>query len=47
MVEARGLFEALVTGQSANPDRRRPSAPDDQGRAPWPLTGRHAKGRNT
>ncbi|MEV2227465.1 hypothetical protein AB0H69_02615 [Streptomyces phaeochromogenes] len=47
MVEARGLFEALVTEQSAAPDRRRPSSPDDRGRAPWPPTGRHAKGRNT
>ncbi|MEU9896047.1 hypothetical protein ACIBCS_01255 [Streptomyces phaeochromogenes] len=47
MVEARGLFEALVTEQSAAPDRRRPSSPDDRGHAPWPPTGRHAKGRNT
>ncbi|MGI3200575.1 hypothetical protein ACRJ4W_22830 [Streptomyces sp. GLT-R25] len=47
MVEARGLFEALVTEQSADPYRRRPSSPDDRGHAPWPPTGRHAKGRNT
>jgi hypothetical protein len=45
MVEARSLFEALVTEQPADPPR--PSAPDGQGHAPWPLTRRHAKGSST
>ncbi|MCX4908960.1 hypothetical protein [Streptomyces sp. NBC_00878] len=47
MVEARGLFEALVTEQPTAPARRRPPSPDDQGHAPWPLTRRHARGRST
>lgn len=47
MVEARGLFEALVSEQPADPDRRRPPSPDGQGHAPWPLTRRHAKGSST
>jgi hypothetical protein len=45
MVEARSLFEALVTEQPADPPR--PSAPDGQGHAPWPLTRRHAKGSSS
>lgn len=45
MVEARSLFEALVTEQPTAPDR--PSAPAGQGHAPWPLTRRHAKGSST
>lgn len=45
MVEARSLFEALVTEQPADPPR--PSAPDGQGHAPWPLTRRNAKGSST
>ncbi|MEU3342180.1 hypothetical protein [Streptomyces sp. NPDC006668] len=44
MVEARSLFEALVTEQPADPDQ---PTPDDQGHAPWPLTRRHAKGSST
>lgn len=45
VVEARSLFEALVTEQPADPPR--PSAPYGQGHAPWPLTRRHAKGSST
>ncbi|KOG10494.1 hypothetical protein [Streptomyces viridochromogenes] len=45
MVEARSLFEALVTEQPTEPPR--PSAPDGQGHAPWPMTRRHAKGNST
>ncbi|WP_369171229.1 hypothetical protein AB5J49_26535 [Streptomyces sp. R28] len=47
MIEARSLFEALVTEQPAAPDRRDASSPDDQGHAPWPLARRHAKGTST
>jgi hypothetical protein len=48
MVEARGLFEALVAERQVDPDRRRPPSPDGQGHAPWPLTTRrHAKGSST
>ncbi|WP_369250618.1 hypothetical protein [Streptomyces sp. R41] len=47
MVEARGLFEALVGEQPADPDRRDASSREDQGHAPWPLTRRHAKGSST
>lgn len=47
MVEARGLFQALVGEQPADPDRRRAPSRDDQGHAPWPLTRRHAKGSST
>jgi hypothetical protein len=47
MVEARGLFEALVFEQPAVPDQRRPQTPDGQGHAPWPLPRRHAKGSST
>jgi hypothetical protein len=44
MVEARGLFAALVSEQPADPDRRDASSRDDQGHAPRVLTRRHAKG---
>ncbi|MFC7259254.1 MULTISPECIES: hypothetical protein [Streptomyces] len=47
MVEARSLFEALVSEQPADPDRRDASSRDDQGHAPWALTRRHAKGSST
>ncbi|MFF4257020.1 hypothetical protein ACFY1L_38145 [Streptomyces sp. NPDC001663] len=47
MVEARSLFEALVTEQPADPGRSHRPSPDDQGHAPWPLTRRHAKGSST
>ncbi|MFF4352828.1 hypothetical protein [Streptomyces sp. NPDC001530] len=47
MVEARGLFEALVIEEPADRDRRSPPSPDDHGHAPWPLTRRHAKGSST
>ena len=55
MVEARGLFEALVGEQPADPERRDASSREDrdassradQGHAPWPLARRHAKGGST
>ncbi|MHA5054388.1 hypothetical protein [Streptomyces sp. SD15] len=47
MVEARGLFEALVGERPDDPDRRDASCREDQGHAPWPLTRRHAKGSST
>lgn len=53
MVESRGLFEALVTGDPATPPRpsasasASASASDGQGNAPRPLTRRHAKGSRT
>jgi len=47
MVEARGLFEALVSEQPADPDRRDASSRDDQGHGPWALNRRHPKGSST
>lgn len=50
MVEARSLFEALVTEQRADPDQdspQTPQSPDDRGHAPWALNRRHAKGSST
>ncbi|NGO41876.1 hypothetical protein [Streptomyces ureilyticus] len=50
MVEARSLFEALVTEQPADPDQdspQTPQSPDDRGHAPWALNRRHAKGSST
>ncbi|MCX5334287.1 MULTISPECIES: hypothetical protein [unclassified Streptomyces] len=49
MVEARSLFEALVTEQAidSNSDRLHPQSPDGNGHAPWALRRRHAKGSNT
>jgi hypothetical protein len=50
MVEARSLFEALVTEQRADPDQdspQTPKSPDDRGHAPWALNRRHAKGNST
>jgi len=44
MIEARSLFEALVTEQAGDFDRHRPPSLDEQGHAPWPLTRRHANG---
>ncbi|QEU90786.1 hypothetical protein [Streptomyces kanamyceticus] len=47
MIGARSLFEALVTEQPADSDRRRPQSPDARGNAPWALNRRHAKGSGT
>ncbi|GGO59127.1 hypothetical protein [Streptomyces lasiicapitis] len=47
MIEARSLFEALVTEQPADSDQRHPQSPDDRGHAPWALNRRHAKGSGT
>ncbi|GGO45704.1 hypothetical protein [Streptomyces lasiicapitis] len=47
MIEARSLFEALVTEQPADPDRLRPQSPDARGHTPWTLSRRHAKGSGT
>lgn len=47
MIGARSLFEALVTEQSADPDRRRPQSPDARGHAPRVPNRRHAKGSGT
>lgn len=47
VIEARSLFEALVTEQPADSDPRRPQSPDDQSHAPWALNRRHAKGSST
>lgn len=44
VIEARSLFEALVTEQPADSDPRRPQSPDVQDHAPWVLNRRHAKG---
>lgn len=44
MIEARSLFETLVTEQAGDFDRHRPPSLDDQGHAPWPLSRRHANG---
>ncbi|WP_406439618.1 hypothetical protein [Streptomyces sp. NBC_01613] len=44
MVEARGLFEALVSEQPADSDRPHPSSTDDRGHGPRALPRRHAKG---
>lgn len=44
VIEARSLFEALVTEQPADSDPRRPQSPDVQGHAPWVLNRLHAKG---
>ncbi|MFD6552571.1 hypothetical protein [Streptomyces sp. NPDC058398] len=47
MVEARSLFETLVTEQAGDVDQHRPPSPDDNGHAPWALNRRHTKGSNT
>lgn len=47
MVEARGLFDALITEQSADSDRRRQKSRDDRGHAPWMLGRHHTKGSDT
>jgi hypothetical protein len=50
MVEARSLFEALVTEQRADPDQDSPQtlqSPDGRGHAPWALNRRHPKGSST
>jgi hypothetical protein len=47
MVEARGLFDALITEQSADSSRRRQQSPDDQRHTPWTRSRRHAKGSGT
>ncbi|GAA0443105.1 hypothetical protein ABZ951_26395 [Streptomyces sp. NPDC046215] len=47
MIGARSLFEALVTEQPGDPDRRRPRSPDARGHAPWAPNRRHAKGSGT
>ncbi|MGW0761820.1 hypothetical protein ACWD1Y_36025 [Streptomyces sp. NPDC002814] len=55
MVEARSLFEALVTERRADPAPDRdspqssdpPKSPDGNGHAPWALNRRHAKGNST
>ncbi|MFE0133371.1 hypothetical protein ACFWY6_17650 [Streptomyces sp. NPDC059037] len=47
MIEARALFEALVTDQSAGSNRRRPQSPDDRSHTPWAPSRRHAKGTGT
>lgn len=44
MIEARSLFETLVTEQPVDSDPRRPQSPDGQGHAPWALHRRHAQG---
>jgi hypothetical protein len=55
MVEARSLFEALVTEQPDDPASDRdssqssepPKSPDGNGHAPWALNRGHAKGSST
>lgn len=47
MIEARGLFEALVAERSADPDRHGPRSPEAHGLPPWVLRRRHAKGSST
>ncbi|MGW3407576.1 hypothetical protein [Streptomyces sp. NPDC000888] len=55
MVEARSLFEALVTEQPNDPapdqdspqSSKPPESPDGNGHAPWALNRRHAKGSST
>ncbi|OOV24895.1 hypothetical protein SM007_28350 [Streptomyces avermitilis] len=44
MVEARSLFEALVTEQATDFGRHSPPPHDDQGHAPQARNRRHAKG---
>jgi hypothetical protein len=47
MVEARGLFDALITEQSADSGRRRQQSPDDHRHTPWTRSQHHAKGSGT
>ncbi|KAB1986470.1 hypothetical protein [Streptomyces triticiradicis] len=47
MIEARSLFETLVTEQVGDVDQHRPPSPDGNGHAPWALNRRHAKGSST
>ncbi|MFJ8949883.1 hypothetical protein ACIRJS_01565 [Streptomyces sp. NPDC102340] len=46
MLEARSLFEALVSEQPTDPPRSRPQSPD-RGHAPWAQGRRQAKGSGT
>ncbi|GGV22861.1 hypothetical protein [Streptomyces spectabilis] len=47
MIEARPLFEALVTDQSAGSRRHRPQSPDAGSHTPRTRSRRHAKGTGT
>ncbi|MET9892865.1 hypothetical protein ABZZ47_22155 [Streptomyces sp. NPDC006465] len=47
MIEARSVFEVLVTEQGGDVDQHRPPSPDGNGHAPWALNRRHAKGSST
>lgn len=47
MIEARRLFEALVTEHAVDSDRHGPQSRDERRHAPWAATRRHAKGSGT
>jgi hypothetical protein len=47
MVEARGLFDALITEQPADSDRHRQQSPDDHRHTPWTRSRARAKGSGT
>jgi hypothetical protein len=47
MFDARPLFEALVTDQSAGSRRRHPQTPDARSHTLWTQNRRHAKGTGT
>ncbi|WP_326654279.1 MULTISPECIES: hypothetical protein [unclassified Streptomyces] len=47
MVEARGLFDALITEQPADWGGRRRKSRADRGHTPWTLSRHHTKGSDT
>ncbi|MGW2560920.1 hypothetical protein ACWCXB_17070 [Streptomyces sp. NPDC001514] len=42
MVEARGLFDTLITEESADSGRHRQQSPDDHRHTPWTRSRHHA-----